>query len=223
MPIQFWTFTGQCVNLLDPDPATINITDIAWSLSHICRFNGHTNRFYSVAQHSVLVSRWLQENGEGRKWPTDVTELGRMMIYWRGLMHDAAEAYIGDSVSLIKRNRAWLTTEYHSIGQIVEIEHAARRLMWETNVEAHILKAIYAACAPAWFENAYQLDEFDDKWVDELIHRADQTVTHDELIQLMGYGNCRMPMTDFKIKSWKPRKAYREFMSEFKKHVVREQ
>lgn len=63
------------------------LTDIAHSLSQICRFNGHTRVFYSVAQHSVLASQLIAP--QHAAW---------------GLMHDAAEAYIGDLTRPIKRS-----------------------------------------------------------------------------------------------------------------------
>ena len=70
-------------NLLIDD---IDINDIAHSLSMLCRFNGHTNEFYSVAQHSVRVSNILQEN-----------------LRLEGLLHDATEFIIGDLIRPIKR------------------------------------------------------------------------------------------------------------------------
>ena len=79
------TFTGERVDLLSPDPKTINILDIAHSLSRQCRFNAHTSQHYSVAQHSVLVSKLC-----------DTQKL------W-GLLHDAHEAYLGDIVSPVKQ------------------------------------------------------------------------------------------------------------------------
>lgn len=76
--IQFWP--------LDPRPEEIVLEDIAHALSMQCRFAGHVNDFYSVAQHSVLVSRHVP--------PEDAA--------W-GLMHDAAEAYLQDMIRPLKR------------------------------------------------------------------------------------------------------------------------
>ncbi len=80
------TYTGKRVNLEDPQPNQICIEDIAHALSNLCRFNGHVNQFYSVAQHSVLVADLLED---------------RLKIY--GLLHDAHEAYIGDIISPVKQ------------------------------------------------------------------------------------------------------------------------
>lgn len=73
---QFWP--------LDPDPAAIDIEDIAHSLSMQCRYAGHCIRFYSVAEHSVHVANHLKRAGE----PVNVQ-------LW-GLLHDASEAYLVD-------------------------------------------------------------------------------------------------------------------------------
>ena len=74
------------MNLFEMGVEDIDIVDIAHALSNICRFGGHTKRFYSVAQHSIAVSYMVGD---------------RLALH--GLLHDAAEAYIGDMVSPLKK------------------------------------------------------------------------------------------------------------------------
>lgn len=80
------TYTGKAFSLLNPTADHVDITDIAHALSMQCRFNGHCDRFYSVAQHSVLLSHAVPE--EDAVW---------------ALLHDGAEAYVGDMVRPLKR------------------------------------------------------------------------------------------------------------------------
>lgn len=58
-PPQGWiqTYTGRSMVPLDLKPEQVSIVDIVHSLSMKCRFNGHCKRFYSVAEHAVLVAR----------------------------------------------------------------------------------------------------------------------------------------------------------------------
>lgn len=91
------TYTGRQFWPLDPRPEDVCLEDIAHALSNLCRFNGHCRSFYSVAQHSVLVS----EN---------------CVFAFRGLLHDAAEAYLGDMSRPMKRSRlggAYQLAEIH--------------------------------------------------------------------------------------------------------------
>ena len=105
-PTTLETVTGRFVDLIDPDPKDICIEDIAWSLSRLARFNGHTiNKLpYSVAQHSLVVAyeapRLAQEE-IGYDRPLTMPEAAR----WRllGLLHDASEAYTGDISGPLKK------------------------------------------------------------------------------------------------------------------------
>ena len=84
------TYTGLKFNPLKPDQKKIRIEDIAHQLSLTCRFGGSVGRMLSVAQHSVLVSMYLEREGHGMD-----------TALW-GLLHDAAEAYVGDLVVGVK-------------------------------------------------------------------------------------------------------------------------
>lgn len=50
------TYSGQYVDLLDPDPSTIRLEDIAVHLANTVRFAGGVAKYYSVAEHAVRVS-----------------------------------------------------------------------------------------------------------------------------------------------------------------------
>lgn len=73
------TYTGRQFWPLDPREEEIDIRDIAHALSLMCRWGGHCREFYSVAQHSWLVS-YLCDPGDALA----------------GLLHDGSEAYLAD-------------------------------------------------------------------------------------------------------------------------------
>jgi len=76
-------------------------------LGLLCRYNGQLPSFYSVAEHSVRVADWLIDQG----YPE---------LAFAGLLHDAAEAYIGDIVRPMKQIPAFKAV-YEPIEQAVEI------------------------------------------------------------------------------------------------------
>lgn len=79
------TVSGRAFFFREVDPSSMRIEDIAHSLGMQCRFTGHCNRFYSVAEHSVLLS-----------------EIVPPELAYIGLMHDATEAYVGDVARPLK-------------------------------------------------------------------------------------------------------------------------
>jgi 5'-deoxynucleotidase YfbR-like HD superfamily hydrolase len=77
--------SGKLIDINNPNADMICIEDIAQALSKICRFGGHSNDFYSVAQHSVVVAN-----------------LAPAYLCKEALLHDAAEAYLGDVIKPLK-------------------------------------------------------------------------------------------------------------------------
>ena len=80
------TFLGHAYWPLDPSQSEVFIEDISHALSMICRYGGHSSRFYSVAEHCIHVSHL-------------VTPENALV----GLLHDAPEAYLGDVIRPLKR------------------------------------------------------------------------------------------------------------------------
>lgn len=84
----FFTHSGKIIDFGAPqiDPRCISAADIAWQLSMVTRFGGAGLRRYSVLQHSLVVARLAT---------ADIRRIA--------LLHDAAEAYMGDITSPLKR------------------------------------------------------------------------------------------------------------------------
>lgn len=75
---------SKSIDLLNPDVESIVLDDIALAIARIARYNGHTKRVYSVAEHSWLIYEYLRDHG------------GSLEEQLIALLHDAREAYIGD-------------------------------------------------------------------------------------------------------------------------------
>jgi hypothetical protein len=111
LPI-YWlqTHSGKRIDLINPTPEMVDIEDIAHALSMICRFNGHCRDFYSVAEHSVMAEAlgsqmmMRQEAERSSKklsvLPKPTSEFVQKSLEL--LLHDAAEAYIGDFTAPLK-------------------------------------------------------------------------------------------------------------------------
>lgn len=86
--------SGRRLDLLDPSPLDVEITDIAHGLARVARWNGQTAgpHVFSVAQHSLLVEA-IGGALDPRLGGPERLEL---------LLHDAPEYVIGDIISPLK-------------------------------------------------------------------------------------------------------------------------
>lgn len=85
------TNTGKRIDLTDPDPDQIDIHDIATGLANVCRFGGQLRDWFSVAEHCINVA--------------DLCPPEYKLV---GLLHDAAEAYICDIPTPLKRELGYI-------------------------------------------------------------------------------------------------------------------
>ena len=159
----FNTVSGLKVSLVQPDPSAIIIEDIAIALGNIGRFSGQTHRYFSVADHCLLVSHLVENFGQGlhtheheHEEEEEHIDLPRSYVL-AGLLHDASEAYLGDVTSPLKV----LLPEYRRIednmlavildrfglpselpDEVIEADHQAlkieSRFLFKTHDEWHL-------------------------------------------------------------------------------------
>nr|BDD45195.1 hypothetical protein 3 [Saccharospirillaceae bacterium] len=119
------TYNGHRFDLSEDALASncIDIDDIATSLAKQCRFNGHVPGFYSVAEHSVLVSQLVPES-----------------LALHGLMHDVAETYFGDIVAPVKAHCPWVTKMEARTHRHICSALAHDHLLYTTGREHRLIK-----------------------------------------------------------------------------------
>ena len=94
------TYSGHKFYPWHPEESEICIDDIAHALSNICRFGGHSYRHFSVAEHSLGVE-WLVRKYQSMCKGGNSVKSKKVRLF--ALMHDAAEAYLGDISTPIKQ------------------------------------------------------------------------------------------------------------------------
>lgn len=98
------TADGEYFDYENPDPRHFTLNAIAQGLANTCRFAGQCKSFYSVAEHSVHVSHLVPPE-----------------FALHALLHDAAEALIGDIPTPLKR----LLPDFR------EVEHRVEKVLFE--------------------------------------------------------------------------------------------
>lgn len=157
------TYTGRRFDLDNPDPADVDRVDIAHALSLICRFGGHTETHYSVAQHSLVVADFLSTPTLG----PHITP--RLQLY--AVLHDAAEAYIGDVTRPLKA----LLPEYAGIERNIKRAIAAHFGLF--GIDHYMVKR--ADSVALYWERRDLLGEPSEPWQEEHLSALvpDETLT----------------------------------------------
>ncbi len=94
-------YSGMRFWVLEPRADEITYDDICIGLARAFRYRGQTRDAYSVAEHSVIVSLYVEKFARERGWKEDdVLTMAR-----EALLHDAPEAYIGDIARPLKRQK----------------------------------------------------------------------------------------------------------------------
>ena len=126
------TASGAEVDVLKFSDEMVSLDDIIASLSKICRYNGHVPHFYSVAEHSVLVAEHLAQQGHGA------------LMCLTGLLHDAAEAYVGDMVRPLKNHPEFGSTHQTIESRVSERIHTVLGGFYPHPEAVHLAdKAVY--------------------------------------------------------------------------------
>ena len=138
-------WTGKNIAPIGLNRKDVEIEDIAHALSNTCRYGGHSC-FYTVAEHCVLMARYALKAGHSNR------------IALLALLHDAAEAYLGDIPRPLKKELTGF--EDHEAGTLTTIYEALiirppNAFEWESikNIDDRI---IADECAAVWSPEQYK-------------------------------------------------------------------
>lgn len=160
-PARAWQrmLSGRRLDLLDPSPLDIEISDIAHGLARVARWNGQTygDHAYSVAQHSLLVEQIFSLNNPAASVQQQLA----------ALLHDGAEYVIGDMISPFK---AVLGSDYKQVESRLETAIFLRFGLPAT-LAARVKTAIKKADMMAAFFEASLLAGFSEREAADLFGR----------------------------------------------------
>lgn len=154
---QMLTHSGETIYLRAFDPRKIKLPDIAHSLAHINRFNGHALRPISVAEHSLMVCLILEQH----------FQVKNPAALLAGLLHDAHEAYTGDVTQPVKQVLGETWAEFENAAQRTVLKRFG---VWTAFVSNHL--AIKDADLHALTSEREQLMPAGEYWCCQATHPA---------------------------------------------------
>ena len=110
------TNSGLVFDFVNPTEDMIDIEDVAHALSQLCRFTGHCDRFYSVAEHSLIGALLFMERGDDE-------------LAFEFLMHDAHEAYVGDLSTNLKKLCPDFKVVEERVDKLIRKKYKLRNIM----------------------------------------------------------------------------------------------
>ena len=124
------TYSGVKLYFGAPTPAMLKLEDVAHVLPRLARYNGHTRRFYSVAEHTCLMRDWVAKRG------------GSPRDRLTALHHDDAEFVIGDMPRPIKYKMSQFKEVESKLDQALALRFFTEWPMppWLKEIDARILK-----------------------------------------------------------------------------------
>lgn len=131
VPRLFRTYSGKLIDFRHVRPEDIDVRDIAHGLAHITRFGGQAQNHITVAEHSLTVASLVPDP-----------------LKFAALMHDAAEAYLGDIPKPLKD----LLPDYRRIESYL-MGVIAKKFSFDYPVPALIKEADLRAIRQEWAEN----------------------------------------------------------------------
>lgn len=147
------TYTGRQFYPMDPRPEDVDILDIAHALSMLCRYNGHVQRFYSVAEHCVHLSNAVAP--EHALW---------------ALLHDGTEAYVGDMVRPLKRSMPEYCAAEDRVEEAIALRFGLRYpkppevKIADTGILLNEREALLSAPPRPWSDSGPRLDIIIQAW-----------------------------------------------------------
>lgn len=147
------TFTGRQFWPMDPRPEDVCIEDIAHALSMICRYGGHTKKFYSVAEHSCRLAGYAER-----------VRPNTPLLWLATLLHDASEAYLVDVPRPVKPFLVGYREAERRVGVAVAralaVPHADEYphiKHWDTRILIDETKALMPSQSADWYQHLGKL------------------------------------------------------------------